>query len=155
MNANSIPLTKVKSSKLYAIGHDAATQTLAVQFFGKGEPGNVYHYAAFSAEEFTAFATAESVGKHFIQHIQPHKEKHPYQNMGVPATAQQIACDEFNAAHPVGAAVTVLLDGGEVRETVTTSEAQVLSGHSAVIWLKGVSGCYLLDRVTAVKAKAA
>lgn len=67
----------------------------------------------------------------------------------------QVACDKFNAAHPVGAAVTVLLDGGEVRETVTTSEAQVLSGHSAVIWLKGVSGCYLLDRVTPAKAAAA
>ena len=64
------------------------------------------------------------------------------------AAKLQAACDKFNAAHPVGAAVTVLLDGGEVRETVTTSEAQVLSGHSAVIWLKGISGCYLLERVT-------
>ncbi len=67
----------------------------------------------------------------------------------------QAACDKFNASHPVGAAVTVLLDGGEVRETVTTSEAQVLSGHSAVIWLQGISGRYLLERVTPVAAKAA
>jgi hypothetical protein len=67
----------------------------------------------------------------------------------------QVACDKFNAAHPVGAAVTVDLDGGEKRETVTTSEAQVLSGHSAVIWLKGISGCYLLDRVTPLAAVAA
>jgi len=74
-----------------------------------------------------------------------------------PPTAAQLqaACDKFNAAHHVGATVTVQLDGGEVRETVTTSEAQVLSGHSAVIWLKGISGCYLLDRVTAAKAVAA
>jgi hypothetical protein len=49
----------------------------------------------------------------------------------------------------------VLLDGGEVRETVTTSEAQVLSGHSAVIWLAGISGYYLLDRVTPLAPKAA
>lgn len=68
-----------------------------------------------------------------------------------PSAAQlQAACDKFNAAHEVGAAVTVQLDGGEVRETFTTSEAQVLSGHSAVIWLDGISGCYLLDRVTSV-----
>nr|WP_202423980.1 hypothetical protein [Duganella lactea] len=67
----------------------------------------------------------------------------------------QAACDKFSAAHRVGAAVTVQLDGGEVRETITTSEAQVLSGHSAVIWLEGISGCYLLDRVTPVAAKAA
>ncbi len=87
MNANSIALTPVKSSKLHAIGHDAASQTLAIQFFAKGAPGNVYHYANFTAQEFTAFSGAESVGKHFIAHIQPHKEKHPYQNMGVPVAA--------------------------------------------------------------------
>lgn len=72
------------------------------------------------------------------------------------ATARlQAACDTFNAAYQVGAAVRVELDSGEVRETVATSEAQVLSGHSAVIWLKGISGCYLLERVTASKAAAA
>ena len=72
------------------------------------------------------------------------------------ATAKlQAACDKFNAATAVGAAVSVLLDGGEVRETVTTTEAQVLSGHSAVIWLQGVSGCYLLERVTPAKVAAA
>ena len=74
----------------------------------------------------------------------------------IPSAAKlQAACDKFNAAHQVGAAVTVRMDGGEVRETITTSEAQVLSGHSAVIWLDGISGCYLLDRVTPVKAAAA
>jgi hypothetical protein len=67
----------------------------------------------------------------------------------------QAACDKFNAAHQVGAAVSVKLDSGEVRETVTTSEAQVLSGHTAVIWLEGIRGCYDLKRVTASKeAKA-
>jgi hypothetical protein len=58
-------------------------------------------------------------------------------------------CDAWNAKHAVGAKVSVRLDNGEVRETVTTSAAEVLSGHSAVIWLEGVSGCYLLDRVKA------
>lgn len=73
-----------------------------------------------------------------------------------PSTAQlQAACDKFNAANEVGTAVTVRLDSGEIRETVTTSEAQVLSGHSAVIWLEGVSGCYLLERVTPAKAATA
>lgn len=73
-----------------------------------------------------------------------------------PSAAQlQAACDKFNAAHEVGAAVTVLLDNGEVRETITTSEAQVLSGHSAVIWLEGISGCDLLERVAPLEATAA
>ena len=72
------------------------------------------------------------------------------------ATAKlQAVCDKFNAAHQVGAAISVELDSGEVRETVTSSEAQVLSGHSAVIWLAGISGCYDLDRVTALKAAKA
>lgn len=64
------------------------------------------------------------------------------------AAQLQAACDKFNAAHQVGAAVSVELDSGEIRNTVTTSEAQVLSGHTAVIWLDGVRGCYLLDRVS-------
>lgn len=68
------------------------------------------------------------------------------------AAQLQAACDKFNAAHQVGASFSVKLDSGEVRETVTNSEAQVMGGHSAVIWLDGVSGCYDLERVTAVKA---
>lgn len=73
-----------------------------------------------------------------------------------PSTSQlQAACDKFNTTHQVGAAVKVQLDGGEIRDTVTTSEAQVLSGHSAVIWLKGISGCYLLERVTPIQVAAA
>lgn len=60
----------------------------------------------------------------------------------------------FNLACPVGSPVSVRLDSGEVRDTVTRSNAQVLSGHSAVIWLEGISGYYLLDRVSP-KARAA
>ena len=71
------------------------------------------------------------------------------------AAQLQAACDKFNEAHQVGAAVSVELDGGEFRETVTTSEAQVLSGHTAVIWLDGIRGCYDLERVTALKVAKA
>ena len=72
------------------------------------------------------------------------------------ATAKlQAACDKFNAAHQVSAAVRVELDSGESRETVTTSEAQVLSGHTAVIWLDGIRVCYDLERVTSLKAAKA
>lgn len=64
----------------------------------------------------------------------------------------QAACDQFNAANPVGSDVFVKLDGkDEPFLTQTRSEAQILSGHSAVIWLKNVSGCYLLDRVWSAK----
>lgn len=56
--------------------------------------------------------------------------------------------DRFNAVHPIGQSVSVKLDNGERRVTTTRSEASILSGHSAVIWLDGISGCYALDRVT-------
>ena len=57
--------------------------------------------------------------------------------------------DAWNLANPVGRHVTVTLDSGEVKPTTTRSEASVLMGHSAVIWLNGVRGCYLLGRVSA------
>tara|TARA_R110000868_G_scaffold266863_3_gene526155 strand:- start:419 stop:775 length:357 start_codon:yes stop_codon:yes gene_type:complete len=61
----------------------------------------------------------------------------------------QAACDRFNSQVAVGDSVLVKLDGvDEPFQTKTRSAAQVLSGHSAVIWLENVSGCYLLDRVT-------
>lgn len=67
----------------------------------------------------------------------------------------QAGCDAFNALYPVGTEVTVKLDGrDEPFKTKTRSSAQILSGHSAVIWLENVSGCYLLDRVSAVKEPA-
>lgn len=69
------------------------------------------------------------------------------------ATALRAQCDAFNARYPVGQPVTVRMDRGELVDTVTRSSAEVLSGHSAVIWLDGISGCYLLDRVTAREAQ--
>ena len=56
--------------------------------------------------------------------------------------------DEFNKAVQVGDAVRVKLDDGSEIDTVTTHPATVLSGHTPVAWLKDISGCYLLDRVS-------
>jgi hypothetical protein len=60
----------------------------------------------------------------------------------------QAQCDKFNAENPIGTEVLVRKDDGSKVLTITTSIAQVLSGHTPVIWLKGISGCYLLDRVS-------
>lgn len=59
-------------------------------------------------------------------------------------------CDTWNAKHQIGAPVNVRMDNGETTRTVTRSKAEMLSGHTAVIWLEGISGCYMLDRVKAV-----
>lgn len=48
---------------------------------------------------------------------------------------------------PVGCPVTVTKDNGTEIETVTAGAAELLGGHTAVIWLQGISGCYSLDRV--------
>ena len=58
----------------------------------------------------------------------------------------QEQCDKFNEKYSRGTKGWIHLDSGERKPTHTISEAQVLSGHSAVIWVKGISGCYLLDR---------
>jgi hypothetical protein len=88
MNANSIPLTPIKSSQLAAIGHDPVTETLAIQFLSKGQPGNVYHYRNITAAEYSAFVSAESAGAHFGKHIKPHGDKHPFTNMGLPSAVE-------------------------------------------------------------------
>ena len=75
----TIALDSVDSSQIEAIGYDAETQTLAIQFKGKGEkPGSVYHYSGFSAEDWQAFRDAESVGSHFYKNIKPLPDKYPY-----------------------------------------------------------------------------
>ncbi|WP_088183948.1 hypothetical protein [Sphingobium sp. Z007] len=66
----------------------------------------------------------------------------------------QRECDKWNERYPIGQAVTVRRDGGDVITTKTRSEAQLLSCHSPVIWLEGISGCYLLSRVTPVTGEA-
>lgn len=75
----TIPLHPVESSQINAIGHDAETNTLAIQFKGwKGEVGATYHYANFTAEDFEAFKSAESLGRHFGKNIKLFADKYPY-----------------------------------------------------------------------------
>lgn len=67
----------------------------------------------------------------------------------------QTECDLFNAINPIGTEVLVKRDNGDLQTTTTRSKAEVLSGHSAVIWLDGISGCYLLSRVSVPRALSA
>ncbi|ASY69355.1 hypothetical protein [Sinorhizobium fredii] len=66
--------------------------------------------------------------------------------------ALQAAVDGFNRRYPIGTDVLLKKDDGSMIETKTRSRAEVLSGHSAVIWLEGISGYYLLSRVTPIAA---
>lgn len=75
----AITLSPVESSQLAAIGHCPTTNRLAIQFKGKGEqPGSVYHYSNFTADDFLKFQESESKGSHFKKLIKPAVIKHPY-----------------------------------------------------------------------------
>lgn len=79
---HNITMIPVESSQIDSIGHDAETNTLAIRFKNyKGEASGLYHYDNFTAEDFAAFHGADSIGKHFGQHIKPATEKHPYRRV--------------------------------------------------------------------------
>ncbi len=59
----------------------------------------------------------------------------------------QKECESWNASNPVGTAVRLRHDSGEIRDTKTRSEAYVSDAGYPVIFLEGVTGYYLLDRV--------
>jgi hypothetical protein len=61
-----ISLSPVKSSQISHIGHDPATNTLAVKF-NRGD--TEYHYPNVDEKAFNAFKGAESLGKYFGKHI--------------------------------------------------------------------------------------
>lgn len=84
--ASNIALTEVESSRISHLGHDAATETLAVRFRNRdGSLGRLYHYQNFTAKDYEAFIAAESLGSHFERHIRPNVEKYPYTRMADPA----------------------------------------------------------------------
>lgn len=60
----------------------------------------------------------------------------------------QLNVDTWNHQVERGALVTYRDDYGKLHQTRTRSEAQVLGGHTAVVWIEGRSGCVALDRVT-------
>lgn len=58
----------------------------------------------------------------------------------------------WNLAHSIGTRVRYfpVVDGIRYVETTTRSEAFVLSGHTAVVFIEGVSGCVALDALEVV-----
>jgi hypothetical protein len=63
----------------------------------------------------------------------------------------QAICDAWNLDNAVGEPVRLIRDSGEVLITRTRSPAQVLSGHSAAVWVEGVAGCYHLSHVAPLR----
>lgn len=93
MPKSAITLCECKSSQIHAHGFDPATGTLALQFKKKGGPGNVYHYANFSQEKYDAFRNAESLGRHFGQHIKDNAD-HPFTKIEPQPKTEDAATEE-------------------------------------------------------------
>ncbi|MCU7372811.1 KTSC domain-containing protein [Paucibacter sp. O1-1] len=60
-----IALQPVVSGNLKAVGYDAATQTLDVQF----SSGRVYRYSGVPAKAHEELIAAESIGSHFARNV--------------------------------------------------------------------------------------
>lgn len=62
---------------------------------------------------------------------------------------QQKLVANFNATFPVGTKVRYWtgVREGLGKESTTRSDAKLIGGHAAVIWLDGVSGCVALSHV--------
>ena len=70
----AIDLVPVESSQLAAVGHDAETNTLRVQF----KSGATYDYSGVAAEKFEAMLAADSLGKFFGSEIKAKVDDHPF-----------------------------------------------------------------------------
>ena len=60
-------LKPVKSSSINAIGYDAATRTMEIQFVS----GDIYRYAGVPGKAHRDLRNAESIGTHFGKFIRP------------------------------------------------------------------------------------
>lgn len=67
-NENGLKLTRVASSALHSVAYDAEKKSLHVRF---AEGGNTYEYPDVTQEQHDALMAAESMGRHFRQHILP------------------------------------------------------------------------------------
>ncbi len=68
--------------------------------------------------------------------------------MNVILRGEQKKVDRWNADKAVGVPVTYLKDDGTQIKTATRTPAELLSGHTAVVWVDGIAGCVRLDRIS-------
>lgn len=67
-------------------------------------------------------------------------------------TKQRALVEEWNAANPIGTKVrywTGVIEGSGKKSTTRTT-AQMLSEHTAVVWVEGCAGCISLSHVEPV-----
>lgn len=87
-----VTLTPVKSSTILAIGHDAESSTLTVEFKRKSPGRSIYQYANVDSAVFESFenavASKGSVGIVFGSVIKAHSDKFPFVRIADDDTAR-------------------------------------------------------------------
>jgi hypothetical protein len=76
-NSMSITLVPVTSSQIKAVGHDAATSTLVVEFNNSSK----YEYANVPAALHADMMAAESVGSWFSKNIKKDASSYPFKQV--------------------------------------------------------------------------
>lgn len=73
-----------------------------------------------------------------------------------PLVALEAQAENWNAKHEVGAVMSyeTIIGEGETHRGATRSEAQVMGGHSVVVWLEGKRGYVLVEHCTPVAPEA-
>lgn len=80
ISRDPIALHDVDSSQIARIGHDAGSNTLAIQFHpraGESE-GSVYHYSDVDRGIFDELRNARSIGSYFYKTIKPDAVRFPF-----------------------------------------------------------------------------
>lgn len=77
-----IELTPVESSQIRAIGYDAKSKTLHIQFHPKKDQEPVtYAYDNVTPSEHGALIGAESIGSHFYKTLKSDPKKWPFKKL--------------------------------------------------------------------------
>ncbi len=78
----------------------------------------------------------------------------PRKQLSLTERRQQVK--EFNQRYPVGTPVIVKLAEGGTLSTKTTAKAEIIGGHTPVVWIEdGFSGAVPLRDVSPMKPPAA
>lgn len=67
--------------------------------------------------------------------------------------SEQAKAEDFNKQYPVGQKVRYWkgLRHGDGEVSRTRTEARVLSGHTAVVWVEGYPACIALNHIEAIE----
>lgn len=87
-----IPRIPVVSSQIKAIGYDAPSLQMDIEFINHSKdpnkPASVYRYSNVSPQEYAALAGAESIGKFFGANIKPFPQRFPFRKLTQEEAAQ-------------------------------------------------------------------